>query len=183
MHREPSFVARAHRTDRELFPAPKFGWDVQKYRDELDKQVQLKEVKKKRNRARDLLLEKHLLDEERRRENISKSIRIGNAENLMKTIYGGRLQSGSRHHAADNVADSFIQHADLHLREVPRPHQDQVQELPNKRDHIKANLTIYPERDDDIIRQQKLLLKDVRSPYRSSSTDRSWVTGFWARKP
>ena len=109
---------RAYKKDVEMFPRPKFNWDVSKYREQLDKQVELNKLQKQVRKAREKVLEGVLLEEDRRQENLRKTERSGNMENLLKSFYNGRVQSGSRFIGGDNAADSFIQAGDQNLREV-----------------------------------------------------------------
>ena len=79
--------SRVHKVDRELFPAAHFGWNKSQYKDELDKQVELKRLDKQLAKERNKLLERVLLEEDRRYANLNKSIRDGNMKNLMKSFY------------------------------------------------------------------------------------------------
>ena len=78
---------RVHKADRELFPAPKFGWDRAKYKEELDEQVKLKQLNKAVSLAKQKVLERALLAEDRRQANLNQSFRRGNIENLRKSFY------------------------------------------------------------------------------------------------
>lgn len=141
---------RCHRTDRELFMKSEYHWDVKRYKEELDKQVELKKLSEQVRKTRDRVLDCVLLEEDKKKANFNKTVRNGNIENLLKSFYGG---AGVRNNSAH--MDSFIQAA-----EQPSQHPVPMQELPNKRDHIKFNLTGYAERDDDIIKKQKQAYHD-----------------------
>lgn len=75
----------------------------------------------------------------------------------------------------DHPQDSFIQ-------QVQPPKEEFMQELPNKRDHIKFNMTGYAERDDDIIKGQKDAYKDVNSILASNSTNKFLMTKYLANR-
>lgn len=78
---------RVGRTDRELFPAPAFGWDKNKYKEQLDQQVEYNKLKKQLSDARAKVLEKALLAEDRRQADVNKSFKRENIEQLRKTFF------------------------------------------------------------------------------------------------
>lgn len=78
---------RVHKVDRELFPAPKFNWNQNKYKEELDEQIKLKKFNEQASKAKRLILEKALLAEDRRQANLNQSFRRENIENLRKSFY------------------------------------------------------------------------------------------------
>ena len=79
---------RVFRKDQELFPSPVFHFDRKKYKDQLDKQVELQKLEKQLSKARNRLMENALLNADKRQANLNQTLKNNNLGNLKATFYG-----------------------------------------------------------------------------------------------